>query len=167
MRRSELVALRVKDCRDGRFKVAEYIDGKNTNAVRAVPIHPDLADMVARLSTDKPADDYLLTIKAKDRGDRLGKLFADYKDACGVTDRRDGRRQDALDIHSIRKWTLTQMRAGFNQNVVADVCGHERDDNTTDQVYVGQTPWDVMARCVDSVRLPLPPSPALAIRSSR
>jgi integrase len=154
MRRSEIAALKVRDCTDGKFRVAVDSDGKNTNAVRVIPIHSGLTDIVQRLSADRTPGDWLVQVDGENRGDRIGKLFARYKAGLGVVDEIEGRRQDRVDFHSLRRWTITQMRKRFDQVVVADVVGHERGESTTDQVYVGQTGWDVMVACVEAVRLP-------------
>jgi len=151
MRRSEIANLRVQDCANGYFDIVE---SKTPAGIRRVHIHPALASIIARLTADRAADDYLLTVKAKNRGDRLGKVFNDYRQACGVVDKAQDRRQDRVDMHSARKWFSTKARnAGADKLTVDVVTGHE-GDGLTDTTYHDGVDWVLQVKAVEGVRLP-------------
>jgi integrase len=153
MRRDEIAELRVKHSLPTYFDV---VQSKTMNGVRRVPMHPDLKGIVGRLKAGKAPDDYLLPIDAQNRGDWIGKRVKAYMESLGVVDAIDGKRQDRLDVYSLKRWAVTKMRASFDQIVVVAVIGHERPDNVTDRHYTGRVDWQTCVACLESLRLPIP-----------
>jgi integrase len=158
MRLAEIVTLLVSECQGGFFDVGQ---GKNASAVRRVPIHPDLLEIVARRTEGKKPEDWLFheLRRERDAGDTFGKRFARYREALGVDDRRDGRRRSLVNFHSFRRWFVTEAeQAGQPESTIAAVVGHsEGRRSITFGVYSGGPSEDQLRRCVETVRLP-PPS---------
>ncbi len=122
-RREELCALRVEDVHDDYFKI---VQAKTEAGRREIPIHPELAQTMARL-VDQAEDGYVLSgltaNRNGDRGDAIGKRYTRLKKAMGFDDRHV--------FHSIRKTVVTILEnAGAPENVVADIVGHEKTTMT-------------------------------------
>ena len=104
--------------------------GKTASAMRRVPIHSALAEVVSRRCDHQPAAQWLFPEAPEARGGRqrsaaISKRFGRYRQACGVHDGVDGARQSLVDFHSWRRWFITTARnAGIDRAVVAAVVGH-------------------------------------------
>lgn len=162
MREAEIVTLRVGDIfdgGDGHGLIFDVKDSKTKAGLRQVPIHSDLMPLVDTLKADKGPTDWLFSEYAKKPrpGDTFGKRFKRYREARKVDDKREGRRRSLVNFHSARKWFVTQAdRAGFPENVVAAIVGHEREEpkKITFGVY-SQGPSGTQKRsCVEAVKLP-------------
>lgn len=87
----------------------------------------------------------------------LSKRFGHYRRRLDVDDAVEGRRQGRIDLHSWRRWFVTQARnAGIDRATVAAVVGHETG-NITDDLYSGGPSPDLLQACVEAVRLPAVP----------
>ncbi len=129
MRLTEIGGLRVKGVGDGIFHVEE---SKTSSGVRSVPVHPDLAAVVARRIEGKADGDYLIEELTSPpshggrRGKKVGELFTAYRKELGLDERREGRRQADADFHSFRRWFVTKAEeAGLPEWQVARVVGHK------------------------------------------
>ena len=121
-----------------------------------MPIHSDLAAIVARRTAGKAPTAYLFH-EAPDshvRSANLSHKFTHYRLSVGVNEQEDGRRQSRVDFHSLRRWFVTQARnAGIDCATVAAVVGHETG-NLTDDVYSGGPSLQQRKACVEADRLP-------------
>lgn len=156
MRIEELCGLRVGDCAGGGFAVRE---GKTDAAARTVPIHPDLAGIVARRCAGKAAAGFLFHelpgggLDGK-RSDPASKRFTRLRRALGVDDAREGRRRSLANFHSFRRWFITKAeQAGIPGETIKVVVGHKRED-VTFGVYSGSPSEKQKRACVEAVRLP-------------
>ena len=153
MRMEEIYRLTVADTASRLFNIRL---SKTTAGVRKVPIHSDLAAIVARRTEGKAPTAYLFH-KAPDshvRSANLSHKFTHYRLSVGVNEQEDGRRQSRVDFHSLRRWFVTKARnAGIDRAVVAAVVGHETG-NLTDDVYSGGPSLQQRKACVEAVRLP-------------
>ena len=158
MRLEEVYRLTVTDCAGGWFdiRVAKSAAGR-----RRVPIHPDLAAIVARRSRGAAAGAFLFHEAGPARAGRersaiLSKAFGRYRQVVGVHDRAEGARHSRVDFHSWRRWFITQARnAGVDRATVAAVIGHTAQD-MTDGTYRGDVAEPLLRACVAAVRLPAP-----------
>jgi integrase len=154
MRLEESYQLRVADCVGDEFNIRR---GKSKAAVRRVPIHSALAEIVARRVAGKAATAFLFHEPADGRGPRSGALsqrFVRYRIKLRVHEAEAGRRHSRVDFHSCRRWFVTQCRqGGIDRATVAAVVGYEVG-NLTDDVYSGGPSLDQRRQCVESVRLP-------------
>ena len=155
MRIEEIYRLTVSDCADGWFTIGR---SKTAAGVRRVPIHSDLAPIIARRTSGKALSAYAFPEAGplrpgRERSMAISKRFGRYRIRLGVDERADGQRHSRINFHSLRRWFVTQARAGFDRAVVAAVVGHEVG-NLTDDVYSGGPSDDLKRDCVASVRLP-------------
>lgn len=158
MRINEIAELSVKDCAKGFFKVTK---GKTEAALRSVPIHSDLTELVQNLTKGKGASDYLfpeLESKsdnpARERSMPVSKRFGRFHRKV-LGDQRTGQRQSPVDFHSFRRWFSTKCEeAGQPEHIVAAVMGHRRP-NMTFGLYSGGPSDDQKIVCVEAVSLPL------------
>jgi integrase len=154
MRREEMGRLTVADCAGGIFIVQR---GKTTAARRRVPIHSDLAQLVARRTRGKKLDTYLfdeLQSKNAERTDPIGKAFMRYRRSLGIQD-GDGRRS-RVNFHSFRRWFNTAaINAGQPPHIVALVMGHsEGRKGMTLGLYWAGAEDKALRSCVNAVQLP-------------
>lgn len=156
-RLEEIYRLQVRDCVDGWFDIRE---SKTAAGVRRVPIHTDLAALVARRVAGKGTTAFLFheagpAQAGRERSSAISKRFGRYRQALGVHDREEGRRHSRVDFHSWRRWFVTEARrAGIDRAVVAAVVGHETG-SITDDVYSGGPGAAQLRACVEAVRLPV------------
>ena len=164
MRRAEIGRLRVRDCAGGWFSVTR---GKTENAIRRLPVHPDLAEIVARRSEGKAPEAFLFhdlpksAGKGRERCEKMGERFTAYRREVGVDDRReDGRSR--VDFHSFRRWFITEAvrHSGEPEWAVSEIVGHAipKQSMTIETYYAGSLP-ETMKRIVEAVRLPSPKQP--------
>lgn len=119
----ELCSLKVADVHTEHFTV---VDAKTSAGERIVPIHPRLAPLMRHLCA-RSKDGYVLSgltfNKYGDRSNAIGKRFGRLKAALGYDSR--------LVFHSIRKTVTTLLEnAGVQENVAADIVGHEKKTMT-------------------------------------
>ncbi|MCK8784264.1 tyrosine-type recombinase/integrase [Roseomonas sp. NAR14] len=156
MRREEIGRLTVKDCQKGVFAIPK---AKSKAGERVVPIHPELAAIVARRLKEKEAADFLfheLGTKGKvnDRTDPIGKRFKTYREGLGVDEKEEGRRRSRVNFHSWRRWFITAaLQAGQQPHVVEQVVGHAMQGMTLG-AYFGGDREAALRACVEAVRLP-------------
>jgi len=169
MRLEELFMLRVRDVKDGFYHINV---GKTVNAVRRVPIHSIVADTVARLCSEKPADAYLIAPeqlvvpKTGIRSSAASKAFTRYRRDCGVDERPNDKAKSNVDFHSFRRWfikkakmALEQGATGFTAWTIADVVGHDDEGikdilQMTMKLYPGASGDEALRACVEAVQLP-------------
>ena len=157
MRIEEIYRLRVRDTANGLFRLTE---AKTRAGVRIIPVHTDLAALVARRQSGKGAPNYLFHEPGAPRAGRersmaTSKRFGHYRARLRVDEHEAGRRQSNVDFHSLRRWFVTTARAaGIDRATVAAVVGHEAG-NITDDIYSGGPSEALKRACVEAVRLPL------------
>jgi integrase len=158
MRLEEIGALTIRDCADGWFRIRK---GKNENAVRSLPIHSALLEIVARRTKDKAETAFLfddLPKSARARAEKMGQQFTAYRRRVGVIDlREDG--LSWVDFHSFRRWFITEgvRHSGHPEWIVSEIVGHStgRKSITLDVYFDGSLERHVR-EVVESVRLPVP-----------
>ncbi|ESY02786.1 hypothetical protein X755_02495 [Mesorhizobium sp. LNJC405B00] len=162
MRLEEIVTLRVGQCAGGWFDIR---DAKTQAGVRRVPIHSGLTKLVGSRTKDKKPGDWLFHELANERDAAAvtTKRFTRYRVACGVDDKRDGRRRSLVNFHSFRRWFVSQAeQAGIPETTVAAVVGHvEGRKSITFGVYSGGPSDEQKVACVKAVKLP-PPGSAIS-----
>lgn len=167
MRRDEIARLQVRHVQSGVIKVPGT---KTAAAVRDVPIHTALADLIARRCAGKPTDGFLfdeLPVQAnpaRGRGAPITQAFTRKRRALGVDDMPDGARQSRIDLHSWRRWfirravkALEEGATGFTAWTVADVVGHSNEDGPLAMTmgrYPGRADLKALRACVEAVTLP-------------
>jgi len=122
-------------------------DSKSEAGIREIPIHDEILPLIKRLlESDDPI--YLmpgLSISAfGDRSNAMGKRFGRLKTAMGYTSR--------YVFHSIRKTFTTLLEnAGVNENITADIVGHEKP-RMTYGLYSGGTNLEVKREAISKVK---------------
>ncbi|MGP9791185.1 tyrosine-type recombinase/integrase [Roseinatronobacter sp. NSM] len=164
-----LVELRVRDCQDGVFMIPPQ---KSEPAARRVPIHSDLAAMVARRCEGKAGDDWLFpevpplgpdASPSQQRSNKAGKAFKSYREKLGVKDKVQGVRRSRVNFHSFRRWFITEAERalgelgalGFTTYTISEVVGH-KVEGMTFGTYKGAASDAQRRACVEAVRLPEP-----------
>lgn len=161
MRVEEVASLRVQHSRSGVMSVKR---GKTLAAIRDVPIHSVIADIIARRSEGKADRDFIFhelpqreDDDEKERSQKIVKTFVTYRRRLKVDDRKAGHRQSRIDFHSFRRWFITKAeRAGIYPHVIAAVVGHGKGrEGMTLGVYSGgPDPETQMRQCVEAVSAP-------------
>lgn len=131
---SELCRLRVENVVnvDG-ITMLDIEDSKTAAGIRLVPVHPEIATLVARLVQDS-LDGYLVvTDFVSRRGDRtgaIGKAFGVLKTSLGFTDKHV--------FHSIRGTAITQLaRHDVSYPMICELIGHQTKTVTFDVYSAG------------------------------
>jgi integrase len=127
---------------DESFKIT---DAKTEAGVRVIPVHQTLLPVINELMTT--SDEYIIPNLTKskfdDRSNAIGKRFGRLKSKLGYSKRHV--------FHSIRKTFTTQLEnAGVNENVTADIIGHEKP-RMTYGLYSGGTNLAVKREAVSKV----------------
>lgn len=166
MRATEIASLTVADCADGRFFVRH---GKNDNAIRSLPIHSALADIVARRCEDKaptaPLFHDLPGQASETRGPYavLSQRFTRRRRDLKIGERVPDSQQDTTDFHSFRRWFIKKAgeallggAVGFSPWTIASVVGHEAEDGDlplgmTMARYPGDATEAAKKACVEAV----------------
>jgi integrase len=155
MRMAEVLTLRVEEVHDDVFDIRQ---GKTNSAVRKVPVHPDLKEIVKRRTERKGPKEWLFHELANERdpGDTFGKRFNRYRKHLEVDDVRPGKRRSLVNFHSARRWFIVQARyAGHSVETIKDVVGHAPDKkDITFGVYTKGASDKQMRDCVEAVKLP-------------
>lgn len=160
MRLEEIFQLKVADCAAGWFNVRF---AKTKTGIRPVPIHSDLAAIVARRTAGKPPTAFLFheaggpAKEGTERSMPISKRFGRYRKGLGVDERAEGQRQSAVDFHSFRRWFITTAeRADQMPHIISAVVGHDAGRQTITLKVYSDGPAERQARaCVEAVRLPL------------
>ena len=164
MRLEEICELQVGDCEDGEFNIRS---AKSAAGVRQVPIHADLAAIVARRRADKPANAFLIEdlpdTPGRPRKAPASQSFTRYRKRLGIDEKADpDQRQSNVDFHSFRRWFTTKAeQAGQPPHIIEAVTGHVRHGMGLGRYSAGPSREQYQA-CVDAVRLPphiVPPEP--------
>ena len=118
-------------------KSLKITDSKTEAGVRIIPIHQTLMPVIKELM--RTSDEYIIANLTKskfdDRSNAIGKRFGRLKTKLGYSKRHV--------FHSIRKTFTTQLEnAGVNENVTADIIGHEKP-RMTYGLYSGGTNLEV------------------------
>ena len=154
MRREEIGQLRLADCAGGVFIVQQ---GKTAAARRRVPIHSELAALVARRSKGKMTDAFLfheLRSQNSERTDPIGKVFTRYRRSLGI--QFGTGRRSLVTFHSFRRWFITRaVNAGQPPHIVSLLVGHKegRKGMTLGRYWQGAED-DALRACVEAVKLP-------------
>jgi integrase len=170
-RLSEIVTLRASDVDldQGFFHIPE---GKTEAAARDVPIHPELRQIFQGRTGGKAGEERVFSEiplpknPAQGAGHAVSKYVGRLRDRLKVAEgEAEGRRQAAVDAHSFRRWFIrkavdvlrTTPRAGFNERTVAQVVGHDTEDDPLGMTlvrYAGKDNLETLRACVEAVRLP-------------
>ena len=156
MRIDEPYRLLVSDCAGGVFNIRR---AKTKAGVRRVPIHPDIAAIVARRTADKDPSDFLFpepgALRAgRERSMAASQRFVRYRRAVGVDDVVAGRKKSFVNFHSFRHWFITTaIRAGEPDHIVKQVVGQKLQGVTLGVYFAGDIPAR-LRECVEAVRLP-------------
>ncbi|MFL9824699.1 tyrosine-type recombinase/integrase [Rhodoplanes sp. SY1] len=157
MRADEIGRLRVKDCRNGCFSVWK---GKTDAAVRKVPIHSALREIVERRTKGRSDDGYIFPDFPEgldgNRTMAVSKRFYTYRRSLKVDDHRPGARRSKVNFHSFRRWFATKAEAsGQAPNVIFKVMGwDEKGAAQMLRTYSDAELDDLKRRCVEAVKLP-------------
>jgi integrase len=113
----------------------QVINAKTDAGNRVIPIHRELRKDLKNLLTND-IDEYVIPNlsfnKYGDRSNAVGKKFGRLKKLLGYGDR--------YVFHSIRKTVTTQLEnANVNENITADILGHEKPRITYGQYSGGAT----------------------------
>lgn len=179
MRIEEVYRLTVADCAGGLFRVRQ---SKTKAGVRSVPIHPDLAAIVARRVQGKEPGAFLfheagtvaksgmgdagaqrgrrkgdqgrVVVEGKERSMAASKRFARYRVAVGVDAKVPGKRRSLVTFHTFRSWFVTEaLKGGQLERVVRQVVGHKLQGVTLGR-YHGGDELAALRACVEAVQLP-------------
>ena len=156
MRLEEIGQLKVEDCSEGAFSIRH---GKTAAAVRKVPIHPALADIVTTRIKGARRDAYLFPkMKATGWDDNrtmaVSKRFLTYRRQCGVDDKRPGSRRSKVNFHSFRRWFATKAEeAEQPPHIIEVVLGHKGEHDML-KTYSRAILMEQRRRCVEAVALP-------------
>lgn len=163
MRREEIARVRVRDV-DLLALTLDLPRAKSKAGIRAVPLHLDLAGIVARRTLGKPPNAWLFPELPKDaaegrlaeRADEVGKRFVTYRRGLGIDDRRPGEKRSRVDFHSFRRWFVTKAeQAGMLPHIVSAVVGHKAGrEGMTLGTYSGGPSLEQRRACVQAVKLP-------------
>jgi integrase len=155
-----IVDLKVKDCAAGLFI---FKPQKKEPAPRAVPIHPDLEEIVERRTKGKAPEDDLFPEwpaprkagSVRERSFKASNHFTDYRRSVGVDHVVPGKRRSLVNFHSWRRWFITKAeQADQPESIIAAVVGHKRRGLTLGR-YSGGPLIAQARRCVEAVRLPI------------
>lgn len=172
-RLSEIVTLRVADVNleQSFFHIPE---GKTEAACRDVPIHSDLLLVFRARVAGRSGDERVFAEiplpknPAQGAGHVVSKFVGRLRDRLKIAEgEAEGRRQAAVDTHSFRRWFIRKavdvlkahQGAGFNERTIAQVVGHDTEDDPlglTMVRYAGKDDLATLRACVEAVRLPDP-----------
>ncbi|MQG91322.1 tyrosine-type recombinase/integrase [Pseudomonas sp. MN1F] len=132
----ELVQLRVEHlikCEG--IRCIDITDSKTAAGIRVVPVHPALAEVVARLAADS-VDGFLIPTTCRNqygiRSDALSKAFGRLKTSLGFGSKHV--------FHSIRASAITHLvRADVADRLIKELVGHETGTVTFDVYSQGSS----------------------------
>lgn len=165
MRIEEICGLRVGHCDGGWFEVNADGSGKTTAAKRRIPIHSELAPLIARRCTGKRPEAYLFDDlpvppagSIRERSMPASKAYTRFRRRLKVDERDERQRQSNVDFHSWRRWFIRKARdAGQQPWTIADVVGHDTSAlplGLTMGRYPGRASDEALRDCVEAVLLP-------------
>ena len=119
MRLNEICSLQVEDCTNEIFKVRE---GKNTSAVREVPIHSSLKPLIKRLINYRETGPLITDLVPggpdKRPGWNIGKVFGRVKESLGFS--------GEYVFHGLRHTFMTKLeQANVNLLLIERIVGHK------------------------------------------
>jgi integrase len=141
----ELCSLKKEDVnlKNKSFKVS---DSKTEAGIREIPIHANILPLIKKLMQN---EDRIFLIpnltetKFGDRSNAIGKRFGRLKNSLGFTKR--------FVFHSIRKTFTTLLEnAGVNENITADIVGHEKP-RMTYGLYSGGSSLEVKRQAIGKI----------------
>ncbi len=150
MRLNEICDLKLAQVGPDWIQVA---DGKTDAAVRRLPIHSAIKQMVERLVQDSK-DGYLLSGLSSNnrynyRSAAISKKFGYLKKSMGFSDRKHT-------FHSFRATLITHlMNAEADSTLSKKLVGHKIQDLTWGG-YAGDTDWDKKVEILELVTYPRP-----------
>ncbi|ATJ82032.1 tyrosine-type recombinase/integrase [Halomonas beimenensis] len=155
----ELCSLKVTDIiqRQGIWCLAvRERTGKNSNATREVPLHPEIKDLIlAQLEHAKAVGaTYLFPeVEASTRRDgKKGPKFSQW--FARLSKKVINRGDRKLGFHSFRTTAITIMGdAGQREEIIVWVTGHERGLTTANKVYNRGPSFSNRLKAVESIRL--------------
>lgn len=156
LRLGEVVNLRVSDVDAESFRVRA---GKTKAALRRVPRHPDLVEVITRRTEAKVPNALLFHELAgeRDPADACGKRFRRYRERLGVKDDAEGVRRSRVNFHSARRWFATSaVHAGCQERHVEDTIGHKAQQvrGVLGAYVPSGASWEQRKAVVESVHLP-------------
>ncbi|WP_157733063.1 tyrosine-type recombinase/integrase [Bosea sp. AS-1] len=177
MRVDEIAGLRVRDVGDSGFAISK---SKTTAGfLRTVPVHPDLAGIIATRIKDKKPGEYLFhelpeqkADSKRGRGAPVSQVFTRERRRLKVDERPlPGQRQSNTDFHSFRRWfvrkaadALVKGVQGYSVWTIAEVVGHAVENASLEGIklplgltmstYAGAASEDAKRACVRAVKLP-------------
>ena len=161
MRQKELCDLRIRNLVviDG-MQLFDITKGKTLAAIRKVPVHNQLQEIIRRRTFGKGPDDFLIhevnRAKALKYTEALSKRFTEHSRALFPEYSANKKRRQALkDFHSLRRYFITERhKAGCNPAVLPWVVGHGVE-GVTFGVYSSGPSLRQCRECVEAVGLPL------------
>jgi integrase len=142
----ELCSLKKSDV-NLKTKSLKITDSKTEAGIREIPIHDEILNLVKILLKNDEQSfliPHLTESKFGDRSNAIGKRFGRLKSSLGFTKR--------FVFHSIRKTFTTLLEnAGINENITADIVGHEKP-RMTYGLYSGGATLQVKRQAVAKVR---------------
>ncbi|WP_072389603.1 tyrosine-type recombinase/integrase [Hyphomicrobium sp. CS1BSMeth3] len=162
MRREEIGRIRVRDV-DLLGLSIDLPRAKTKAGIRAVPLHRDLASLIAKRVSGKASSAWLFPELPDDkegrlaeRADEVGKRFVTYRRSVGVDERLPGEKRSRVDFHSFRRWFATKAeQAGILPHIIAAVVGHKTNrEGMTLGTYSGGPSMEQRRACVQAVALP-------------
>ncbi|ANY77001.1 hypothetical protein BB934_01190 [Microvirga ossetica] len=167
MRRDEIANLQVRHLTECTIKVPGT---KTANAIREIPAHPALKEILVRRCEGKSSSAYLFhelpqqKTDARGRGAPITQAFTRARRDLEVDDTPEGSRQSRVDLHSYRRWfirkavqALEEGATGFTAWTIADVVGHSKEDGPLPMTmgrYPGRADMKALRACVEAVRPP-------------
>ncbi|EIM25237.1 tyrosine-type recombinase/integrase [Microvirga lotononidis] len=154
-----IVDLKVGDCEGGIFV---FKPQKKETKPRAVPVHPDLEEIIKRRTEGKEAGDDLFPEwpaprkvgSQRERSFKASNAFTDYRRSVGVDHIVPGKRRSLVNFHSFRRWFITKAeQADQPESIIAAVVGHKRKGMTLGRYSAGPL-MEQARRCVEAVSLP-------------
>lgn len=168
-----IVDLTVGDCEND---VIMFHPRKKETHQRYVPIHPDLAPIIARRSEGKTSDSWMFpewppVKKAgsmRERSFKASNHFTDYRRLVGVDEVVPGARRARTNFHSFRRWFISRMeQAGVDGDLISAIVGHQRGSITLD-TYAEGASLELARKAIAKIKLPpLDGSPIREIQTVR
>lgn len=124
-----IVCLKVKDCRNDTFI---FKPQKQEPGPRLCPIHPALAEIIARRSEGKEEVDDMFPEwpgpkkagSLRERSFKTSNQFTEYRREVGVDDQKEGKRRSLVNFHSFRRWFITKAeQADQPEHIIKAVVG--------------------------------------------
>lgn len=143
-RLEEICSLKTSDVKKDRLVIQ---DAKTKSGLRTIPIHKDIASLVASLVKGS-VDGYVLSglteNKYGDRSNAIGKRFGRIKTNCGYG--------PDLVFHSFRKSVASQFEAsGIDELIAARLLGHKITTMSYGRYSSGNTPFPKLQEAINAL----------------